>query len=228
MGQQQWTAVDDYTTSAFAKPDEALDAALAASDAAGLPGIAVSAPQGKLINLLARLVNARRILEIGTLGGYSAIWLARALPPDGRLITLERVPKHAEVARANIARAGLANLVDVRVGQALDTLSQLADDLKNDRADPFDLVFIDADKPHNADYFAWSVGLTRPGGVIIVDNVVRGGAVVDEHDADSDVQGARRLIEVMAAAPWVSATVVQTVGAKGYDGFAIAVLGESA
>jgi predicted O-methyltransferase YrrM len=228
MGQQQWTAVDDHITSAFVKPDEALDAALAASDAAGLPAIAVSAPQGKLLHLLARLVNARRILEFGTLGGYSAIWLARALPPDGCLITLERVPKHAEVARANIARAGLADLVDVRVGEALDMLPQLAEDLKNERADPFDLVFIDADKPHNADYFAWSVRLTRPGGVIIVDNVVRRGDVLDVRSTDPDVQGARRLNEVMATDPGVSATLIQTVGAKGHDGFAIAVVGESA
>jgi predicted O-methyltransferase YrrM len=228
MGQQQWTAVDDYITSTIVKPDEALDAAVAASDAAGLPAIAVSAPQGKLLHLFARLVNARRILEMGTLGGYSAIWLARALPPGGRLITLESVAKHAEVARANIARAGLADLVDVRVGQALDTLPQLAEDLKNERADPFDLVFIDADKRHDADYFAWSVRLTRPGGVIIVDNVVRRGEVLDVRSTDPGVQGVRRLNEVMSADPLVSATVVQTVGVKGYDGFAIAIVGQSA
>ncbi|MBV8540439.1 MAG: O-methyltransferase [Pseudonocardiales bacterium] len=226
MSQQQWTAVDDYVTGVLVEPDEALDAALAASDAAGLLAIAVSPAQGKLLNLLARLVNARRILEFGTLGGYSTIWLARALPPDGRLITLEYLPKHAEVARANIARAGLADRVDVRVGEALDTLPRLAEDLAGGHADPFDLVFIDADKPHNADYFAGSVRLTRPGGVIIVDNVVRGGAMVDAHSADPDVQGARRLIEMMAADALVSATVIQTVGAKGYDGFAIAIVGE--
>jgi predicted O-methyltransferase YrrM len=223
MSQQQWTAIDDYITGALVEPDEALDAALAASTVAGLPAIAVSPALGKLLNLLARLANARRILEFGTLGGYSTIWLARALPPGGRLITLERVQKHAEVARANIARAGLADLVDVRVGEALDTVSRLAKEL----ADPFDLVFIDADKPHNADYFAWSVSLTRPGGVIIVDNVVRGGDVLDAHSTDPNVQGVRRLNEVMAADPLVSATTIQTVGAKGYDGFAIAIVGKS-
>jgi predicted O-methyltransferase YrrM len=227
MSQQQWTAVDEYITGALVEPDEALDAALAASDAAGLPAIAVSPALGKLLNLLAKLANARRILEFGTLGGYSTIWLARALPPDGRLITLEYEQKHAEVARANIARAGLADLVDVRVGAALDTLPLLAKELGDEHADPFDLVFIDADKPNNADYFAWSVSRTRPGGVIIVDNVVRRGAVADAHSADPNVQGARRLNEVMAADPLVSATTIQTVGAKGYDGFAIAIVGES-
>ncbi len=223
MSQQQWTAVDDYITSALLEPDEALDAARAASAAAGLPAIAVSPAQGKLLHLLARMMNARRILEFGTLGGYSTIWLARALPPDGRLITLESVRKHAEVARANIARAGLADRVDVRVGAALDTVPRLAE-----AGELFDLVFIDADKPHNADYFAWSVRLTRPGGVIIVDNVVRGGNVLDENTADLDAQGVRRLNEVMAADPSVSATTIQTVGAKGYDGFSIAVVGPSA
>jgi predicted O-methyltransferase YrrM len=169
------------------------------------------------------MINARRILEFGTLGGYSTIWLARALPPDGRLITLESVRKHAEVARANIARAGLADLVDVRIGEALDTVPRLAE-----AEELFDLVFIDADKPHNADYFTWSVRLTRPGGVIIVDNVVRGGNVLEADTADPDVQGVRRLNEVMAAEPSVSATTIQTVGAKGYDGFTIAVVGQSA
>jgi predicted O-methyltransferase YrrM len=223
MSQQQWTAVDDYISSTLLAPDEALDAARAASAAAGLPAIAVSPAQGKLLHLLARMMNARRILEFGTLGGYSTIWLARALPPDGRLITLESVRKHAEVARANIARAGLADLVDVRIGEALDTVPGLAE-----AGELFDLVFIDADKLHNADYFTWSLRLTRPGGVIIVDNVVRRGNVLDAHTADPDVQGVRRLIEVMAAEPSVSATTIQTVGAKGYDGFAIAVVGQSA
>ena len=223
MSQQQWTAVDDYITSVLLEPDEALDAARAASAAAGLPAIAVSPAQGKLLHLLARMINARRILEFGTLGGYSTIWLARALPPDGRLITLESVRKHAEVARANIATAGLADLVDVRIGEALDTVPRLAE-----AKELFDLVFIDADKPHNADYFTWSVRLTRPGGVIIVDNVVRGGNVLEADTADPDVQGVRRLNEVMAAEPSVSATTIQTVGAKGYDGFTIAVVGQSA
>ncbi|MGB7796325.1 MAG: O-methyltransferase [Pseudonocardiaceae bacterium] len=225
MSQQQWTAVDDYITGALLEPDKALDAALEASAAAGLPAIAVSPAQGKLLNLLARMMQAGKILEIGTLGGYSTIWLARALPPGGRLITLEYQQRHAEVARANIARAGLADLVELRVGKALDTLPQLADDLGGADSELFDLVFIDADKPHNADYFAWSVRLTRPGGVIIVDNVVRGGKVLDAHSEDADVQGVRRLNEVMAADPSVSATAIQTVGAKGYDGFAIAVVG---
>lgn len=225
MSQQQWTAVDDYITGALHGPDGALDAALAASAAAGLPAIAVSPAQGKLLNLLARMMKARRILEFGTLGGYSTIWLAGALPPDGRLITLECQQRYAEVARANIARAGLADLVDVRVGRALDTLPQLADDIEGEL---FDLVFIDADKPRNADYFAGSVRLTRPGGVIIVDNVVRDGQVLDAHSEDPNVQGVRRLNDVIAADSSVSATVIQTVGAKGYDGFAIAVVGESA
>ncbi|MGH3822308.1 MAG: O-methyltransferase [Pseudonocardiaceae bacterium] len=228
MSQQRWTAVDDYITHALLEPDEALDAALAASDAAGLPAIAVSPAQGKLLNLLASMVNARRILEFGTLGGYSTIWLARALPPDGRLTTLEYEQKHAEVARVNIAKAGLAELVDVRVGAALDTLPLLALELKAGHVDPFDLVFIDADKEHNADYFAASVPLTRPGGVIIVDNVVRGGDVIDARSENSAVQGTRRLIQTLSTQPRVSATAIQTVGAKGYDGFAIAIVGKSA
>jgi predicted O-methyltransferase YrrM len=224
MTPQQWSAVDHYITDALLEPDEALAAALEASDTAGLPAIAVSPAQGKLLNLLARMVNARRILEFGTLGGYSTIWLAKALPPDGRLITLEYEQKHAEVARANIARAGLAGLVDVRVGAALDTLPRLAEELTAGHVEPFDLVFIDADKEHNADYFAGSVRLTRPGGVIIVDNVVRGGDVIDARSKDSVVQGTRRLIEVISTEPLVNATAIQTVGAKGYDGFVLAIV----
>jgi predicted O-methyltransferase YrrM len=224
MTPQQWSAVDHYITDALLEPDEALAAALEASDTAGLPAIAVSPAQGKLLNLLARMVNARRILEFGTLGGYSTIWLAKALPPDGRLITLEYEQKHAEVARANIARAGLAGLVDVRVGAALDTLPRLAEELTAGHVKPFDLVFIDADKEHNANYFAGSVRLTRPGGVIIVDNVVRGGDVIDARSKDSVVQGTRRLIEVISTEPLVNATAIQTVGAKGYDGFVLAIV----
>jgi predicted O-methyltransferase YrrM len=230
MSQRQWIAVDDYFTSALidtdtdVDTDDALHAALAASDAAGLPAIAVSPAQGKLLNLLATMIKARRILEIGTLAGYSTIWLARALPPNGCLITLESERRHAEVARANIAKAGLADRVDVRIGAALDTLPQLAQELSAGRVEPFDLVFIDADKEHNADYFTASVGLTRPGGVIIVDNVVRGGAVLDAGSENSAVQGSRRLVERISADPSVSATAIQTVGAKGYDGFAIAVV----
>ncbi len=225
VSQPQWTTVDDYITGALLEPDEALDAALAASHTAGLPAIAVSPPQGKLLHLLARLANARRILEFGTLGGYSTIWLARALPPDGRLITLEYEQKHAEVARANITKAGLADLVEVRVGAALDALPLLAEELEGGHAEPFDLVFIDADKEHNAEYFAASVHLTRPGGVIIVDNVVRGGQVIDARSESSAVQGTRRLVEAISTEPAVSATAIQTVGVKGYDGFAIAIIG---
>jgi predicted O-methyltransferase YrrM len=226
MSQAQWTAVDDYITGTLVGADEELDAALATSDAGGLPAIAVSPAQGKLLNLLARLVNARRILEFGTLGGYSTIWLARALPPDGRLITLENQQKHADVARANIARVGFADLVDVRVGAALDALPPLAEELKAGHAEPFDLVFIDADKEHNAEYFAASMRLVRPGGVIIVDNVVRGGEVVNAGSESSAVQGTRRLVEAISTEPSVSATAIQTVGVKGYDGFAIAIVGK--
>jgi predicted O-methyltransferase YrrM len=225
---RQWAAVDDYFTAALVETDDALHGVLTASDAAGLPAIAVSPVQGKLLNLLATLVNARRILEIGTLAGYSTIWLARALSPEGRLITLESEPTYAEVARANIAKAGLADVVEVRIGAALDTLPQLAQELRDGRVEPFDLVFIDADKEHNADYFTASVGLTRPGSVIIVDNVVRGGEVIDVHRAKSAIQGTRRCIETISTTPSVSATAIQTVGVKGYDGFAIAVVGKSA
>ncbi len=232
MSQRQWIAVDEYFTGALidtdtdgdTDTDNALHAALAASDAAGLPAIAVSPAQGKLLNLLASLINARHILEIGTLAGYSAIWLARALPPDGRLITLESESRHAEVARTNIAKAGLADLVEVRVGPALDTLPQLEQERSSGQAQPFDLVFIDADKEHNADYFAAGVRLTRRGGLIIVDNVVRGGAVLDAGSDNSTVQGTRRLIDTISADPSVSATAIQTVGVKGYDGFVMALV----
>jgi predicted O-methyltransferase YrrM len=224
VGNRQWAAVDDYFTGAFVETDDALHTALAATDAAGLPAIEVSPPQGKLLNLLATLINARRILEIGTLAGYSTIWLARALSLEGRLITLESEPTHAEVARANIAKAGLADVVEVRIGAALDTLPQLAQELRDGRAEPFDLVFIDADKEHNADYFTASVGLTRPGGVIIMDNVVRGGEVIDVRSAKPAIQGTRRCIETISTTSSVTATAIQTVGLKGYDGFAIAVV----
>jgi predicted O-methyltransferase YrrM len=212
----QWTAVDHYFDSALMPPDPVLDAALAASRAGGLPDIQVSAAQGKQLHVLARAVGARRILEVGTLGGYSAIWLARALPTDGQLITLEVDAHHAEVARANLADAGLADRAEVRVGAALDTLPGLAG--------PFDFAFIDADKPSNADYFAHAVRLSRPGTVIVVDNVVRGGKVVEDAGDDASVQGVRRLVEVVAAEPRVDATVVQTVGVKGYDGYLIALV----
>jgi predicted O-methyltransferase YrrM len=220
MTQGLWTAVDHYFTDALVARDPGLEAALAASDAAGLPAISVAPNEGKLLHLLARLRGARRILEIGTLGGYSTIWLARALPEGGKLITLEYDPRHAEVARANIAQAGLADRVEVRVGRALDTLPELA----RGKPGPFDLTFIDADKRNNAEYFRWALRLSTVGSLIIVDNVVRDGRVVEGTSNDADVQGTRRLIEVLAAEPRVSATAVQTVGAKGYDGFALALV----
>jgi predicted O-methyltransferase YrrM len=220
MSQQQWTAVDDYITGAFVEPDEALDAALAASAEAGLPAIAVSPALGKLLNLLARLANARRILEFGTLGGYSTIWLARALPPEGALITLEVESAHAQVARTNLERAGLAGLTEVRLGRAQDTLPQLV----QAGEPPFDLIFIDADKPGYPDYLGWSLKLSRPGTMIIADNVVRRGAVADAASQDANVQGVRRFLELLAAERRVASTAIQTVGSKGYDGFALAVV----
>jgi predicted O-methyltransferase YrrM len=215
-----WTAVDEYIAHLLIAPDPVLDAALAASAAAGLPAIAVSPPQGKQLMLLAGLAQARNILEIGTLGGYSTIWLARALPPGGRLITLESEPRHAEVARANIARAGLSDVVELRLGLALETLPVLA----AERRDPFDVVFIDADKANIPEYFTWSLRLCRKGSVIIVDNVVRKGAVLDAASTNDDVLGVRRLNEVLAAEPRVTSTVIQTVGSKGYDGFALVLV----
>jgi len=220
MTHEQWTAVDRYITDLFVPSDPVLDAALRATADAGMPLINVAPNQGKLLHILALASGARAILEIGTLGGYSTIWLARALPADGRLITLEADPKHAAVARANIARAGLADIVEVRLGRALDTLPQLAAEGRG----PFDLVFIDADKPNTAAYFAWALKLTRRGGLIITDNIVRGGAVIDEGSADASVQGVRRFNAALAAEPRVSATAIQTVGSKGYDGLAIAVV----
>jgi predicted O-methyltransferase YrrM len=217
--QDQWTAVDSYITNHLVPSDPSLDAALASSAAAGLPAIHVAPNQGKLLHVLARSINARRILEVGTLGGYSTIWLARALAPGGKLITLEYEPKHAAIARANIERAGLAHLVEIRLGKAIDTLPQIA----AEGAGAFDFVFIDADKPGNADYFAWAMKLTRVGGIIIVDNVVRDGEVINAQ-GDANAQGARRLFEAMAKEPRVSATAVQTVGSKKWDGFAIAVV----
>ena len=223
MNQETWTVVDRYITNLLAPTDPVLDAALAASEAAGLPTINISQNQGKLLQVLARIQGARNILEIGTLGGYSTIWLARALPSGGRLITLEFEPKHAEVARGNIARAGLADVVELRVGRALDTLPELAAEGRG----PFDLIFIDADKPSTADYFAWSLKLSRPGTLIVVDNVVRKGAVVDAASDDPRVQGIRRFFDALAAEKRVSATILQTVGSKGYDGFALAFVTES-
>ena len=220
MNDSKWTEADQYLCDLLVPSDSALDAALEASEAAGMPAIAVAPNQGKLLHLLARSIGARKILEIGTLGGYSTIWLARALSEDGSLVTLEINADHAAVARANLARAGLAEVVEVRVGPALESLAQIA----TERGGPFDLIFIDADKPSNTDYFAWALKLSRKGTVIIVDNVVRSGAVTDSSSSDASVLGTRRFLEVLAAEPRVSATAVQTVGSKGHDGFAIAVV----
>lgn len=216
MSDDEWTAVDQYFDGALTPADPALSAALKASEAAGLPAIQVSPAQGKQLHLLAQAVHAQRILEVGTLGGYSTIWLARALPPGGELQSLEVDAHHADVARSNIANAGLADRVEIRVGPALRTLPDLAG--------PFDFVFIDADKPNNAGYFAQALRLSRPGTVIVVDNVVRNGTVVDASNSDAAVQGTRRLVEAVAAEPRVSATAIQTVGAKGYDGYLLAVV----
>lgn len=223
MNQEQWSAVDEYAADLFVGDDPVLKGTLADSTAAGLPEIAVSPAYGKLLTLLARAVGARRILEIGTLGGYSTICLARALPPDGRLVSLEINPFHADVARANIARAGLAGQVEVLVGRAVDSLAALAAASRG----PFDLIFIDADKPGYTDYLAWSLRLARPGTLIIADNVVRRGNVIDPESDDPNVQGVRRFNEMLAAEPRVEATILQTVGEKGYDGLAIAVVKEA-
>jgi predicted O-methyltransferase YrrM len=218
--QERWTAVDRYLTDLLVPADAALAATLEESARAGLPPIAVSPTEGKLLHLLARVHGAREILEIGTLGGYSTIWLARALPPGGRLVTLELDPAHAEVARANVARAGLVDVVEVRVGPALETLPRLAAEGRG----PFDLVFLDADKGGYPAYLAWALRLTRRGSLIVADNVVRDGAVIDPASEDPNVLGVRRFLELLAAEPRVSATAVQTVGSKGYDGFAIALV----
>ena len=216
MSQKTWTAVDDYFSGMLLQPDTALDAATDASEAAGLPDIAVAPNQGKLLYLLARMQGAKRILEIGTLGGYSTIWLARALPPGGKLVTLEYDPKHADVARENVARAGFAGVVEVRTGRALDLLPSLPGS--------FDFFFIDANKDGYPDYFRWVLKLSRPGNVMVFDNVVRNGKVIDAKTTDALVQGVRRLNEAIAAEPRVSATAIQTVGVKGYDGFLIALV----
>lgn len=220
MNQEHWAAVDGYFAETIVPSDAALDAALARSAEAGLPSIQVAPNQGKLLSILARSIGARSILEIGTLGGYSTIWLARALPPGGTMITLEFSPKHAEVARANLANAGLNDVVEVRVGRAADTLPQLAAEGRP----PFDLVFIDADKPGNTVYFEWALKMTHPGSLIICDNVVRNGKVVEADSDDEAVQGVRRFMDRVAAEPRVTATAVQTVGSKGYDGLAIALV----
>jgi predicted O-methyltransferase YrrM len=211
-----WERVDGYLGDLLVGEDAALDAALDANAAARLPAIDVSPLQGKLLHILARTAGARRILEIGTLGGYSTIWLARALPEDGRLVTLEAEARHAEVARANLARAGLADRVEVLTGRALDSLPALQG--------PFDFIFVDADKRGNPDYLAWALRLSRPGSVIAFDNVIRDGMVSDPSNSDPGVVGTRRLIEMLGAEPRLTATAIQTVGAKGWDGFAIAIV----
>ncbi len=217
----RWNAVDDYLAQKIVAEDDALAAALAASEAAGLPPIEVSAAHGKMLHLLARIAGARKALEIGALGGYSTIWIARALAHGGRLLTLEADAAHAAVARANVERAGLGDRVEVRVGAALDSLPEI----EAEGLGPFDFVFIDADKENNANYVAWALRLSRPGTTIVVDNVVRAGRVLDASSRDSQIVGVRNMFEMMKAEPRLSVTAVQTVGAKGWDGFALAVVG---
>lgn len=220
MEQERWSAVDRYVGELVAPHDAALEAAVEASKEAGLPQIQVSPPQGKLLYLLAVAIRAKTILEFGTLGGYSTIWLARALPEDGRLITLEADPGHADVARESIERAGLGGIVDLRVGPALDLLPGLA----ADDVGPFDLTFIDADKEHTPDYFAWALERSRPGSLIVADNVVRAGELAEEHSDDPTIPAQRRLHEMIASEPRVSGTTIQTVGVKGYDGFTVVLV----
>ncbi|MGH2864565.1 MAG: O-methyltransferase [Solirubrobacteraceae bacterium] len=222
--EELWTAVDRYICDRIMPQDPVLDAALAASEAAGLAPIASSATQGKLLELIVRMHGARRVLELGTLGGYGTIWLARGLPPDGRLVTLEYDPHNAEVALANIAAAGLSEKVQLRHGSALETLPALAAE-----GEPFDVIFIDADKKNDASYLEWSLALSRPGSVIIADNVVGGGAIIDPNarnpwGEDGGVGGVRRFYDLLGAEPRLSATAIQTVGEKGHDGFALALV----
>jgi predicted O-methyltransferase YrrM len=226
MSRETWTAVDAYIAEKLVPPDPALDAATAANAAAGLPQIAVSPAQGKLLSILARSIGARRILEIGTLGAYSTIWLARALP-SGRLITLEANPDYAAVAVANIANAGLSDTVELRLGRALDTLPLLAAEVA-DIGELFDFIFIDADKQNTPEYFKWALELARPGSLIVTDNVIRDGAVIDSASEDPVIEGARRFHDMLAAGGEfdgrVSATTIQTVGVKGYDGFTVSLV----
>ncbi|HWY05415.1 MAG TPA: O-methyltransferase [Candidatus Acidoferrales bacterium] len=220
MTQETWTAVDNYFDGLLVPKDSALDDALAACAAANLPAIQVSSVQGKLLHLLARIMGARNILEIGTLGGYSTIWMARALPEGGRIITLEADPKHAEVARKNFARAGVESKVELRLGKALETLPHVATEGRG----PFDMCFIDANKSNMPEYFEWSLKLSRKGSVIIADNVVREGAVLDANSKDADIQGIRRFLEMVGKEKRVSATALQTVSTKSYDGFALVLV----
>jgi predicted O-methyltransferase YrrM len=220
MDNESWTAVDHYLSDLFVPPDAALEAALADSKAGGLPDIQVSPSQGRFLYLLARLHGPKRILELGTLGGYSTICLARALPPGGRLVTLEFEPKHAEVARKNLERAGLAQIVEIRVGPALDTLPQLA----GEGLGPFDLIFIDADKENYPEYLDWAIRLSHPGSLVIADNVVQQGAVIDAADDQPRVVGIRRFNEKLASDPRLTAAAIQVVGCKGHDGLALALV----
>jgi predicted O-methyltransferase YrrM len=220
MTPEIWAAVDEYFGGLLVEEDAALKEAVETSAAAGLPPIQVSPAQGKFLHLLARMISARNVLEIGTLGAYSTIWLARALPEDGRVVTLEVNPKHAELSLRNIARAGLANKVDLRLGKALETLPQLEAEGRG----PFDLIFIDANKSDMPEYFAWALKLARRGSVIVSDNVVRKGAVLDANTGDADIQGVRRFAEMAGREKRVSSTVLQNVGGKGYDGFAVSLV----
>lgn len=217
---EKWTEVDQYISSQLIPSDPVLDAVLEANQKAGLPSIDVAPNQGKFLHLLAQMKGARSILEIGTLGAYSTIWLARALPQDGHLITLESNPKHAEVAQSNLERAELSDKVEIRLGDALDSLEQLGTE---DR-DPFDLIFIDADKQNNPKYLKWALKLSQKGSLIIGDNVVRGGAVTDQSSTDPNIIGVRQFYELVAAEPRLNATAIQTVGSKGYDGLCVALV----
>jgi len=221
MTHKTWTAVDDYIADRLIPADRALEAALDSNREGGLPAIDVSPAQGKLLNLLARMVGAKRILEIGTLGGYSTIWLARALQLGGKVITLELDAHHAKVARANVDRAGLSASVDIRVGPALKSLEALG----KETGEPFDLIFIDADKPNNPNYLDWALKLSRPGTVIVCDNVIRDGDVIEAKSRDENVQGARAAFDFIGKDNRLDGTAIQTVGVKGYDGFAIAIVG---
>ncbi len=220
MTPEIWTAVDRYIDEALGLSDEVLATTIAANADGGLPAIDVTASQGAFLNILARLAGARRILEIGTLGGFSTIWLARAVPAGGQVVTLEFDPGHAAVAKRNLVRAGLDHIVDIRVGKALDSLVSI----EAEGGTPFDFVFIDADKPNNAHYFDWALKLTCHGSVIVIDNIVRDGGLADSQSEDASIRASREAVEMMGAEPRVAATVIQTVGAKGYDGFAIAVV----
>ncbi|MDX8462575.1 O-methyltransferase [Mesorhizobium humile] len=220
MSSRTWTAVDDYIVSSLFEADPVLDAVLKANRDQGLPAIDVSAAQGKLLSLLVRIRGAKKVLEVGTLGGYSTIWMARGLPADGNVVTLELDPHHAKVARSNFERAGVSDKIDLRVRPALQSLAALADE----GAGPFDLIFIDADKPNNPNYLTWAMKLSRPGTVVVCDNVIRGGAVVKKDSGDANVEGARAAFSFIGGEKRLDGTAIQTVGAKGYDGFAIAIV----